>query len=212
MDAGQVRARKLRRIRNATGRKQRRVIGERTAVREAHGQVFCIDLGDLGVAALDAVAKVEFGLLEGGFLAARLARQLVFAEHGAVVGQLRLVTDHDQPTGETFLAERLRGGLAGAAGAEDDKAALIRRRRVGLGVTQRFERNQDASGVDIRLVTRQRIDRGRRDAGAGAEVEARLVPGAENAVAAANALGQRSSGMGAEPIEGQDLPAHPHEQ
>jgi hypothetical protein len=145
--APELGAGKLRRLWRAARREQSRVIGQRCAVGEAHRGTSGIDLGNLGALPLDAMARIEVGVLERCLLSALLAGQLVFAEDGAVIGEFSLLAHHHQPAAEPFPAQRLCCGLAGSAGAKNDEAALIWdqlwiRRRDSL------QGDEDAPGLD----------------------------------------------------------------
>jgi hypothetical protein len=210
-NAIEIGAGKVRRIGCAAGGQKGGVVGESGAVLEVEGGGRRIHRRDGRRHARDAVALVEGRVLQRCLLGARLAREPVFAEHRPVVGQLRLLAHQHEASGEAILPQRLCGGLARGAGADDDEAAVIPSGLYG-GRGVRLQRNENPSVLDPNGKGGKGIDGRRLHQSARTQVKTGLVPRADDAFPAAHALCQARAGMRAGAPDGRDGSARSQEQ
>src|SRR5690606_27068799 len=122
--------------------------------------------------------------------------QVFLAAVRPVVGRLGFSRDHYDASAEAFLAQGLNRVFACGAAAEDDEGAGVgllaptygcHAPIAGLGGYA----HDDLVAIDTHLVDLQRIQARRLELIAGGGMEAGVVPGADDAVAAEHATGQR---------------------
>src|SRR5690606_9330925 len=153
------------------------------------------------VHALDLMALVEVVAPKEHPLLRCLTLQKVLAAVWPVVGSLGLAGDHEDATAEVLLAEGLDGVLARGAAAEHDERAGVRllapAHRQDPAVLG-FSRYADNHVVSIypNFVHLQGVQTGRLELVARGDMEARVMPGADDALAAQDALGQGGAVVG----------------
>ena len=105
-----------------------------------------------------------------------------------------LAVEHDDPAAEPDLTQGLGGHRARRTGAHDDEHPLVCGWLRGGGFNGR-KRHLDAVAIALDRVARQIVHRRRFEQRAGAQAERGLVPGTDDAIAVADALGQRRAGV-----------------
>ena len=126
VDALQLRARQLQPSRARAGGDQQRVVADVGAVAlELHTALGRIDIRHgMTEQQLDLLVLVEGLVLDEQILALGLATQVVLAQRRALVGELRLGADQQNPSVEAALAQLDRRFGACEAGANDHKCLV----------------------------------------------------------------------------------------
>ena len=194
----------------ARGQQQRLPL-DRRPVAQRRDAPARVDRGDAGAhPQIDPVLGIELARAQRDPFLGGGPREIVLREVGAIVGWVGVGPDQHDGSLVALPAQHLRCGMAGRAGADDQD----RRRGGGRGGDRRGALAGDANQISAAndVEAGQGIERRRSLRGAGAQVEAGVVPGTAHHAVADRPLGQRTTVMGAGRPDGEDLLAPPHHQ